>query len=98
MKYLIMVNKHTKYTDVMVFGDDIVHRDAARSIGKTHVLYSAGFVGKQDGKWFCFGESESLKVKSKSSDVDIVAPFLEQGLSGLQLQNAIVYEQLRRLK
>lgn len=48
--------------------DDIWHSHIAAAVGNRQDLLSAGFVFFEDGDAVCYGESESLKLKSDSTD------------------------------
>jgi hypothetical protein len=93
MKYVILIAKANGLVCPIVFDENITHRDvavgAARASGP-HRIVSAGFVHHRHGEWVCGGDSESLGgMKSRDEDSLILRLFLDYGLSGLELQNAI---------
>lgn len=56
----------------VVFPEYLTHADIARDLRATDIT-GAGFVKiGADGKFYCWGESVSLKVKSHDNDSDIM--------------------------
>jgi hypothetical protein len=75
MKYII-----TKGGDVVLFNNGLTHRDVAYSLKFLDEVESAGFVSVSDeGGVNCYGESVSLKIKSRG---DADAEFVGRHLKG----------------
>jgi len=56
----------------VIFPDSFYHDEIARSFDG-HEVISAGFTGFDgDGKLVCFGESESLEIKTRGADDEVL--------------------------
>lgn len=54
---------------IYVFPSAVIHREIAQKMAPRSRWMGAGFVGVQEnGKHFCYGESESMSVKSRPRD------------------------------
>jgi hypothetical protein len=62
-KYVIL---DTGYITPIVFTDLLQHVDVANGIGGT--VIAAGFCYIQDGRYVCYGESVSLRVKTRGAE------------------------------
>ena len=52
----------------IIFSSDQSHCNVAMTI--PHKPISAGFVVEKEGKFYCYGESMTLKLKSRDCDSD----------------------------
>jgi len=96
MKYVIGQQELSGYYLPIVFTEEIVHAVVAKVLTKHQArVLSAGFVSRRDGRW-CVDDrkSESLNLGPAPDDVVILNLFLEQGLSGLELQNMLTMIEL----
>lgn len=64
-KYIIVTRDELP----VVFSELMKHSDVARHMGGEHNVVSAGFCHIVDNRYTCYGESTSLKMKSRG-DVD----------------------------
>lgn len=70
-KYIISRN-HTP----VVFAEVLTHADVALALFPNKEIIGAGFCYIKDGKYVCYGESISLRVKSGVEDSDILNRYL----------------------
>lgn len=93
MKYVIGIQKITEYYLPVVFPDELVHIHVAVVLNKANNcrIHSAGFVNHDGEKWVIDSEdkSTSLKIGPKPGDETILRFFLQEGLSGLALNNML---------
>lgn len=57
---------------IIIFPEYVMHRD----IGIQGKILGAGFIEVIDGQWNCYGESISLKVKSRPEDSKIANKYI----------------------
>lgn len=57
---------------IIIFPEYVMHRD----IGIQGEILGAGFIEVIDGQWNCYGESISLKVKSRPEDSKIANKYI----------------------
>lgn len=57
---------------IIIFPEYVMHRD----VGVQGEILGAGFIEVIDGKWSCYGESISLKIKSRPEDTKIANKFI----------------------
>lgn len=57
---------------IIIFPEYVMHRD----IGIQGEILGAGFIEVIDGQWNCYGESISLKVKSRPEDSKIANNYI----------------------
>ena len=70
-KYITHTAKYIIHTDwiPIVFPEIINHSDMARNMGwKKEDIVGAGFVYLEDYSYICYGESVSLRVKSRGEE------------------------------
>jgi hypothetical protein len=73
-KYIIVVQGAMVYP--VVFGDLLGHNDIARSFNRDFIV-SAGFCYiNETGEYACYGESVTLKLKSRPEDSAILNKYL----------------------
>jgi hypothetical protein len=60
------------YDSIVIFPKYTKHSE----IGILGTILGAGFIEVVDGKWVCFGESVSLKTKSRPEDTIIANKFI----------------------
>ena len=65
-KYIIFDNELIVY--IIVFPDCLQHQNIALLFGDYNKPISAGFISLRDNKAQCYGESVSLKLKSRPED------------------------------
>ena len=71
-KYIV-IDYPEKGEAIIIFPEMLVHRHVARD--NAHMgckTISAGFVTLRDGEFICHGKSESLGIKSRPEDADLV--------------------------
>lgn len=86
MKYVMYRQKGTKVLVPAVFDEFIMHSSLLST--KLHKPVSAGHVKKNEaGSWVAYGGSSSLGLEHKEEDSLILNLFLNEGLSGIDLQD-----------
>lgn len=68
MKYII----GGRLQHAIVFDEILTHRDVARAVFHNQEITGAGFCYIDEGRFFAYGESISLKVKSGPNDSKIL--------------------------
>jgi hypothetical protein len=72
VKYIIVVENGIEMP--LVFSELMTHANVAHPYHDRVV--SAGFCYSQDDQWTCYGDSFSLKIKSRPEDSTILTKFL----------------------
>lgn len=70
MKYVVVCDEDDHGVRSIVFPKDLTHAEVAFRFRRMERVISAGFcyLKDEDGKWYTYGESESLGVKSHQND------------------------------
>jgi hypothetical protein len=90
VKYIIL-ESDMGFEHPMVFDDAVTHKDAVPR-DFTGKVVGAGFVVKgKDGIWKTKDRSDSLNVGPRPEDSTILSLFLSEGMSGLDLQNYLMF-------
>lgn len=53
--------------------DDVYHSHIGKAFERSGVVISAGFAEVNEGVCWCYGESESLRIKSAKEDTALLA-------------------------
>ena len=72
-KYIVIEFSIAMPEAILIFPEDIPHRDFANGLGHSRRIISAGFILLRNGEFICHDQSISLGIKSRPAQDSVLA-------------------------